>query len=185
MRSESRPRPVDEKLALAAVNVLGGIAVLGSYAYGILGYPELRASFWGGVPDWLRPWYVASMLLATAGYLCFTYFFALRTDPRAVRIGQSLRYRTLVWIYAGILLPSALWMPLTVRVLEDPRPWAWLATRTVLAITGVSSLALVAVLAAMRPRVPRVSYGLAVAGSVAFSIQTAVLDAIVWPAYFR
>jgi hypothetical protein len=43
---------------------------------------------------------------------------------------------------------------------------------------------MVAALIALQPREPRAAYALAVAGSVAFSIQTALLDALIWPAYF-
>lgn len=171
-------------LALVAINVAGGMAVLGSYAYELASYPALRGAMWGGVPDWLRPWYVASMLMATAGYFAFTYFIVFCLDPHRTRVGGSLGYRALLWIYAGILVPSALWMPLTVAVLQQPSALLWLATRLVLAITGASSIALIAALATIRPQTPRWAHRLALAGSIAFAVQTALLDALVWPAYF-
>jgi hypothetical protein len=36
----------------------------------------------------------------------------------------------------------------------------------------------------LQPSTPKLSYRLAVFGSIAFAFQTAVLDALVWPAYF-
>jgi hypothetical protein len=39
-------------------------------------------------------------------------------------------------------------------------------------------------LVALRPREARLAHALAVAGAIAFSTQTAILDALVWPAYF-
>jgi hypothetical protein len=173
-----------ESLVLIGINVFGGIAVLGSYASGLMTHPELGGSLWGDVPSWLRPWYSVSMLLATAGYFAFTHFTVFCLDPSGARIGDSLGYRALQWIYAGILAPSALWMPLTFAMLEQPSALLWVAIRVVLAITGASSIALVAALAAIQPRSPRWAHRLAVAGTVAFAVQTALLDALVWPAYF-
>jgi len=61
-----------QNLALALLNALGGVAVLGSYAYAFSYSSELRAGLWGGVPDSLQPIYTGNMLLAAAGYFPFT-----------------------------------------------------------------------------------------------------------------
>jgi hypothetical protein len=37
---------------------------------------------------------------------------------------------------------------------------------------------------AVRPSPPLLAHRLAVAGSLAFCFQTAILDAVVWPAFF-
>jgi sortase A len=76
-------------------------------------------------------------------------------------------------------------MPLTFGMLEEPSKAVWLAIRLVLAIVGLASLGLVFALLRLRPRRPRWAYWLAVAGSVAYTIQTALLDAQVWPLSFH
>jgi hypothetical protein len=167
---------------LAWINVLGGLAVLGSYALG-LSAETGGGAVWGDVPQALRPLYTVSMLTAAAGYFAFSYLVFYRLDPRTARVG-GFGYGAFHVLYLAILAPSALWMPLTVEMLASPGPVLWLAIRTVLALVGLGSLGLVVALLRVRPRPAGRAYALALAGAVAFSIQTALLDAIVWPYYF-
>ena len=48
----------------------------------------------------------------------------------------------------------------------------------------MASEGLVEALFSLRPRQPACAYWLAVDGSIAFTVQTLVLDAVIWPAYF-
>jgi hypothetical protein len=166
------------------LNVLGGIAVLGSYAHGFVAHAANVGEVWGGVPDALRPLYTVSMFAAAAGYFAFTFFILFRLDPRETRISERVGYAGFVWLYALILLPSALWMPLTFAMLEAPDAWLWAAIRLVLAAVGVGSLGLVLAIRSARPAHAGAARGLALAGALAFTFQTAVLDALVWPAFF-
>jgi len=174
-----------QRRILLAINVVGGVAVLGSYAHGIATHPEPAAALWGGVPEGLRsPLYQVCMLLATAGYFAFTSYLLLRVDPDAARVGR-FGFGLFHALYLGMLLPSALWMPLTFAWLDAPGPALWMAVRVVLFAVGIASLGLVVALLRLRPRGPRLHHALAVLGAVAFANQTAVLDALVWPHYFR
>ena len=60
-------------IVFALVNVIGGVAVLGSYAWCLDTYPEHREALWGGVQGTLRSMFSLSMFLAAAGYLTFCY----------------------------------------------------------------------------------------------------------------
>jgi len=168
---------------MARINLFGGLAVLGSYAYCLIAYSAQAGDFWGGVPDGLRPLYTVNMGLAAAGYFAFTYFLLYRLKPAADH-GGRFGFGTFNALYAMILIPSALWMPLTFAMLESPSDGLWWAIRLTLAAVGIGSLGLLAGLVAVRPRPPSLAHKLAVAGSVAFCSQTAILDALVWPAYF-
>jgi hypothetical protein len=168
---------------MARINLFGGLAVLGSYAYCLTAYSAQAGDFWGGVPDGLRPLYTVNMGLAAAGYFAFTYFLLYRLKPAADHAGR-FGFGTFNALYAMILVPSALWMPLTFAMLESPSDGLWWAIRLTLAAVGIGSLGLLAGLVAVRPRPPSLAHKLAVAGSVAFCSQTAILDALVWPAYF-
>jgi hypothetical protein len=170
--------------SLLLLNVLGGIAVLGSYVHGLATHPATRAQVWGGVPEALRPLYTVSMLLAAAGYFAFSFFVFFRLDPERTRLAGRLRFGALHAIYALILLPSALWMPLSFAMLEAPSAALWAAIRVVLGLVGIGSLALVGAVASARPPDASLARGVALAGALAFAFQTAVLDALVWPAYF-
>jgi hypothetical protein len=172
-----------QKRALIWINLLGGTAVLASYAWNLLAHPEAGDDFWGGVPEAMKSVYVLTMLLAATGYFAFTRFI-FRLRPAQVKIADRFDYRSFQLIYALILVPSALWMPLTFAMIQDPSAGLWFAIRATLAVVGVGSLMLLTALLWLQPSTPKLSYRLAVFGSIAFAFQTAVLDALVWPAYF-
>jgi hypothetical protein len=171
------------KRTMLWINVLGGIAVLGSYAWGLGTQPDPGA-VWGGVPEWLKPAYTVSMLAAAAGYFLFSGFLLFAVDPERARFFGARRFDLVNALYLAILAPSALWMPLTFAMLAAPSAALWIAIRVVLAIVGLGSLGLLVAVATVRPRAPVVAWGLALVGLVAFALQTAMLDAVVWPAYF-
>jgi len=164
------------------LNVLGGLAVLGSYAIG-LGTQVDPGRVWGGIPENWKPVYTTSMLLAAAGYFPFTAYLLLRVDPAQVRVGRW-GFEAFLTCYAAILVGSALWMPLTFAMLDAPRSWLWLLIRLDLAVVGAGALGLLACLFVMRPGDRSPFFWAAVIGLLAFCWQTAVLDALVWPAYF-
>jgi hypothetical protein len=160
------------------LNVAGGAAVLSSYAWGLshLGSDASRA--WGGVPDALRPVYQASMLLAAAGYFPMTLFVL-----EGRRSGRP-KMEPATALYAGILVGSALWLPLTCAMLEQPSTPLWWAIRLDLGVVGAASLGVLGLVARDRPPGSSLAWKAAVVGAIAFCVQTALLDALVWPAYF-
>jgi len=175
-----------QQIALGLINVVGGILVLGSYAHGIITHPANRDAIWGGVPETIKPLYTANMLFAAAGYLAFTYFVMFSLNRDNAQLANLSGFKVFYIIYAFILFPSALWMPLTYAALGHPANslYCW-AVRVILAIVGLASLALLGGLLSLHSSESSPVYWLAVAGSVFFCIQTAVLDAVVWSVYFR
>jgi hypothetical protein len=175
-----------QQLTLGLINVAGGILVLGSYAYGLITHPANRDAIWSGVPEAIKPLYTANMLLAAAGYLAFTYFVLFHLSPDNSQLANLSGYKVFYIIYALILVPSALWMPLTYAALGHPGSilYYW-AVRITLAIVGLASLALLGMLLSLHSSESSPTFWLAVAGAVFFCIQTAALDAVVWTAFFR
>lgn len=171
-------------LGLGLINIIGGILVLGSYVQGAATHPANSGALWGNVPRRLKPFYVMSMMFAAAGYFAFSYFIFFRVDPDGARVFGVLDFRTFLVAYAFVLFPSALWMPLTFAMLAHPSTWLWCATRITLAVVGLASLGLLAALLGLNYTEPAPLYWLAVAGAAAFCLQTAVLDALVWPVSF-
>lgn len=167
--------------ALLAVNLLGGTAVLGSYLWGMLARPDAFASLWGGVPEALRPVYTVNMLLAAGGYFLFTHYLAFRL-PTDHRVGSRPGLPLVTLLYLMVLVGSALWLPLTVAVIDHPSTLAWWAVRLVLSVVGLASLGLLTVVLSARP-VERGRIA-ALVGAIPFCIQTALLDATIWPLYF-
>jgi hypothetical protein len=174
-----------KKWLMLFINLLGGGGVIGSYIWGFLTHPNAGQALWGGVPGSIRPFYTAGMFLAAAGYFAFTYFILFRLNPNETRVFNRFPFGLFNVLYAAILIPSALWMPLTLFALEGPSLGFVWAVRIVLSMVGMASVTLLLALLNVEPRLPRWAHRLAVAGCVGFCLQTAVLDAIVWVAFFR
>jgi hypothetical protein len=174
-----------KKGLLLFINLLGGGGVIGSYIWGFLTHPNAGQALWSGVPDNIRPFYTAGMFLAATGYFAFTYYILFRLNPSETRVFNRFPFGLFNILYAAILIPSALWMPLTLFALEGPSLGFLWAVRVVLAIVGLASVGLLFALLNVEPRLPRWAHRLAVAGCVGFCLQTAILDAIVWVVFFK
>jgi hypothetical protein len=172
------------KLALTAIVVLGGIAVLASYVYGLVTHPHIGWSIWGGVPMSLRPLYTVSMIAAASGFFFFTSFIVLRIDPPRFRMTPRLGYGVFLVLYVFVLSGSVAWMPLTYRMLEEPSMPAWIAICGALAVVACGPIGLLCGLLRVEQRHPVRWYRLAVVGCLLFCWQTVVLDAVVWTYYF-
>ena len=173
-----------QSIILLVINIIGGCAVIGSYLYGFHVHPDRTANLWGGVPKSIMPLYTASMLAAAIGYLAFTGFILFFVHPEQAVIAGRFSYRASHWLYAAVLLFSAFWMPLTFAMIGQPSAGLWALVRITLAIVGIGSIGLLAALAALQPASPAWAYRSALIGCAAFCFQTAVLDALVWTAYY-
>lgn len=168
---------------MAALNLGGGPAVLGSYVVGILGHPDTAGELWGQIPEALRPLYTANMFVAAAGYLVFTAVLWSRVDPDRARTFAGLGFAWFNACYAAILIASTLWMPLSFVALEQPAilPLVWLD----LAIVAAGSLGVLVGLRRHFSRPRPTSGRLAIVGAALFCGQTVVLDFLIWPWFFR
>jgi hypothetical protein len=173
-----------QKKLMLWINFLGGIAVLGSYAWGLVTHPGNGNSLWGGMPQWLRTISTVNMVPAALGYLTLTAFL-LSLNPETAQVKIQTGFKAFNVLYAAILIPSALWMPLTFAFLANPSSLLWLAVRIVLFIVGLAALGMLSALMNIQPRRPAWFFWLAYAGSLFLVLQTALLDALIWTAYFR
>ena len=174
-----------QQIILLIINVLGGAAVIGSYVLGLRGQSGGANVLWGGVPANLRPVYTVSMILSALGYFAFVYYIFLQLIPAQTSIAGISGFTLFYVIFLFILIPSAFWMPLTNMYVGNPSTGIWIAVRTVLAIVGLASIALVWALLTLQGRVAGIAYWLAVVGSGYFAFHTAILDAIVWATLFK
>ena len=174
-----------QQIILLIINIIGGVAIIGSYIFGLNAPTGGANVLWGGVPVNIRPIYGVSMILSALGFFAFIYFILFRLVPAETRISGLFGFGLFYVIFLVILIPSALWMPFTNAYVGNPSPGMWIGIRTVLALVGIGSIALVWALLTLQTKVPGVSYWLAVAGSGYFAFHTAVLDAIIWAALFK
>jgi hypothetical protein len=173
-----------EKKVLLFINLFAGGSVITSYIWGLLAHPGKSTALWGNVPSGLLPFYTISMAAAAVGYLIFTGYLIFFVDPDKCEISGRYSFRLFNWLYGIILVFSALWMPLTFIMLEEPSAFLWLTIRFVLAAVGLGSISFLAAIFTLQPTGPTWVYRAALFGCVLFAFQTAILDAMVWPAYF-
>jgi hypothetical protein len=173
------------KIVFLIINMLGGAAVLLSYYFGLKAQPSGAGALWGNVPANIRPAYTVSMLLSALGYFLFLYYILFRAEPGDILIAGRYGFGLLNVIFAVILIPSALWMPLTNVYIAHPGPGLWLSIRLVLALVAIGAVALVWAIYATRGPSPGLALWLAVVGSAYFAFHVTVLDAVLWPALYR
>lgn len=176
---------MNKKKQLLIIILVGGIAVLLSYVLGSLTRPGTASLLWGGVPQGLRPFYTAGMFLGAGGYFAFTYFLLFHLTLDMARVAGRFGFDLFNALYAAILLPSALWMPLTLLAAEQPSPALLWLVRLDLWTVAAASLGLLCALLAVEPSQPRWAHRLALVGSILFCLQTVILDAIVWVSFFN
>ncbi len=128
-----------------------------------------------------RKLFLATLFLAAFFFVLIILF---RVDPDEALIARRCRYRLFHLLYGMILLPSILWMPLSFAMLHEPSFGLWIAIRIVLAVVGFGSIGISAAIFLVQPRRDSWAFRLAVIGSIAFCVQTAILDALVWTAFF-
>jgi hypothetical protein len=174
-----------QQIILLVINILGGAAVIGSYVFGLSGQSGGANVLWGGVPNNIRPVYTVSMIISALGYFAFIYFILFRLVPDEVSISGRFGFSLFYAIFLVILISSAFWMPLTNAYVGNPSAGIWIGIRSVLALVGLGSIALVWALLTLHTKVPGTAYWLAIAGSGYFAFHTAILDAIVWAALFK
>ncbi|MDD4876573.1 MAG: hypothetical protein PHQ86_05560 [Dehalococcoidales bacterium] len=174
-----------QQIILLIINVIGGVAVIGSYIYGLLTHPDGANALWGNISLSVRPVYMVSMVLAALGYFAFIYFIFFRLIPDEVNIAGRFSFSLFYIIFLVILIPSVLWMPLSQAYIDDPGAGLWVGIRIVLSLVGISSIVLVLVLFNLQTKMTGISYWLAVAGSIYFAFHTAILDALLWPVLFK
>ncbi len=172
------------KIITGAIVVLGGLWVVASYIIGAVKSPVGASELWGGVPRSIIPLYTLGMFLSAIGFLASAYYIFFKLDASLVTIWPGLDFRAFSVIYILILVPSALWMPLTIRMVNNPSTGLSAAIRTVLILVAVGSFALLFSLITVRPKVLDWTYWLALVGSGFFFLHTAVLDATVWTILF-
>jgi len=162
----------------------GGAAVLYSYYAGMLGTSAVGDALWGGIPDALRPLYTINMFLAAAGFFLFSPYLVFHLAPESMTAGSSARFHRILLFYVLILVPSALWVPLTAHVIAYPSTSSWLAVRLDLFLVAGGTLGLFWEVVSSRPVMPW-RRRIAILGLLPFSMQTVILDALVWPEFFH
>ena len=157
---------------------------MGSYAHGLLKNTELRGELWGAVPDHIRPYYTICMFLAAIGYFFFTGYILQYVSFDTTQIFGCYNFTIINLLYAGFLIPSAFWISMTFAMIINPSVFLWIGIRIILFTVGFSSIGLLAAFFYSDFDKSSWLFYAGIAGIIPFSIQTMILDAIIWPHYF-
>ena len=166
------------------INGFGGLCVLGSYTHGLITNPSIRGGLWGSIPDSLRLYYTIFMFLAASGYFFFTGYILIHVSAESVKLFGRYGFWAINILYAGIIIPSAIWIYLTFAMIENPTQLLWIIIRLVLFIVGFSSVALLASFFTSNFDHSSWLYFASIIGLIFFCIQTMLLDALIWPYYY-
>ena len=157
---------------------------MGSYAHALLKNTELRSELWGAVPDHIRPYYIICMFLAAIGYFFFTGYILQYVSFDTTQIFGCYNFTIINLLYAGFLIPSTLWIYMTFAMIINPSVLLWIGIRIILFTVGFSSIGLFLAFFFSNFEKSSWLFYAGIAGLIPFSIQTMILDAIVWPYYF-
>jgi hypothetical protein len=177
---------VNPQTVFLIVNLVGGTAVLGSYAIGLGYFPEYRNELWGGIQGIWRNILVVSMLLSGAAYLTFCYFIVFRQDIHTYNAHFILGPQTIALLTGVFLLSATLWMPSAILYMHTENNIWWIFTIVTLWVTALSLLSLTGLFAF--PTTAPIPVFDRIICTVSLSIITLhclVIDAITWVFVFH
>jgi len=91
-----------QQIILLIINVIGGIAVIGSYILGLGTQSGGANVLWGGVPAGIRPVYTVSMIISAIAYFAFIYFILFRIDTKDTLIWNRFSYSIFYLIFFNV-----------------------------------------------------------------------------------
>tara|TARA_B100001123_G_C15224287_1_gene992567 strand:- start:335 stop:862 length:528 start_codon:yes stop_codon:yes gene_type:complete len=159
------------------VNLILGFAVILSYIWGLVYYPEYGSALWGKVETNNIPYIIFSMMLAAVGYFVFSFYFL---KYKKFQTFNTLEYLYILSLYIVILFFSALWMPLSIGFINTNNNFFLILDLVSLYLVGISSLLLTIFLIQDKSLRRKLIWKLSVLGGFQFTFHTLIIDAIYW-----
>jgi len=164
-----------------------GLIVCATYAWGIVALSPNAMRLWGSIytdHPWLYVVYNVAISMAALGF--FTSLAFLCRISSELRRGRVLTVCAVFHVY---FLAEYCWMPLCVAYIRNPIPALYWAIRIVLFVAGVLGLVWAGTICSISeeegPSAGAVLRCLGRIGACIFALHCAVLDAIVWPPFFK
>jgi hypothetical protein len=165
------------------VNLVGGIAVLGSYVVGLYIYPDFRNALWGGVTGGWKTLFTVSMFFAAAGYLIFCYSM---TISDAADESSFLGRHTYSILAAFFLFSASVWMPATLKYLATNDNLWWILSVISLWTTAASLCFLTVSFGLSNYEgIGTLQFSLTLVGIIWITFHCLVFDAIIWVTKFH
>ncbi len=176
---------MSKKKILFTINLIFGSLLLYTYYEGLSSNPNIGMDFWGGVPHTLTSYIIYSMFISALGYFFFTYYLLFKVDENSILIFNKFNYSIFIYIYTFILIPSCMWIDLTVNYIKVPNSFLWLIICLVLYMVGLSSILLLACLYNLKPSKSSLLYKISFIGCIFFTFHTVILDGLLWTILFH
>lgn len=164
----------DRKKLIATIAILGPCVLLSYYIAAQFNTKGIDA-LWGNIPDNIKVYYPIGMLVATIGFFPFTY----------LTVFKSANPKHFLLPYLLVLIPSILWMPMTVSYINNPNELIWILIRIVLILVAVGAILIYIRIKKEYGAEKSTVYLFALIGILGFIAHTLFLDALLWPYYFR
>ena len=164
------------------VNLVGGIAVLGSYCAGLYLYPDQRTALWGGVVGNWKTLFTTSMFFAATGYIVFCYTMTISDGANE---SSFLGKYTFIILAAAFLFSASVWMPATLQYLDTKNEIWWVVSVTSLWITAACLTCMgLAFNFTEFPNVNLFQNSVTLTGMICITFHCLVFDAIIWVTKF-
>ena len=167
----------NRNLCFLLVNLILGFAVILSYIWGLVYYPEYGTALWGNIETSYIPYIIFSMLLAALGYFVFSFYFI---NYKKFQTLNASEYIYILSLYIVILFFSALWMPLSIGFIDTNNNFFLILDLVSLYLVGISSLLLTIFLLQDKIMRRKLIWKLSVLGGFQFTFHTLIIDAIYW-----
>lgn len=174
-----------KQIIFIVINLIGGFLVIGSYVYTLKAGTQGQNALWGGVPKNARGFYTVSMILSALSFFIFTSFILFKVNTKEATVGSLSAYFLFTLFYILILLPSAVWTPLTLNFIQSQKNTVWILIRIVLFLVALGALGVLTTLLLLKPKPSGLFYWSAIVGVAIFFLHTFVLDSLIWPAVFK
>lgn len=168
---------LEKKQFLVLVTLIGLMGIATSYYLGIREMPNGINDLWGNTPKNIKPLYYITTSLAFIGFSFAFFYVVFKTD--------LFNYYPITRSVIIIMVASMLWLPYTAEMVNDPTSFTWIKTRIALLLVGLGSWFFFRRMWFMQDQEESRWKKLAVIGSGIFFFHTMVMDAILWPMWFR
>ena len=174
-----------QKYLFIIINIILGSFLLFTYYRGVTNNPDIAPKLWGGVPPYLTSYIVGFMFIGAIGYFFFTYYLTFKINHETVLFFNRYNFSYIIILYLLILIPSCVWIDLSLLYIKSGNPLIWKLIVIVLYTVGLSSIMLLIALLNINPNNGSILYKLAIYGCACFSFHTMFLDGLLWTIFFH
>ena len=174
-----------QQVLFLTINLIGGLAVLGSYIIGLGMFPEYREALWGEVRGNLRTGILISMIFAALGYLAFCYVALFQNGLEDFNKSDWFNSYTISILVGIFLISATFWLPSAIAYLHFSNTYWLVICIASLWSTAISLAVLLGIVITSDVKIiSSASHYVAIIGIGLITFHCLVFDAIIWSIKF-